>query len=76
MVRYSSMMFTSSVTKPSRRINPTPVNAERPHSRPKSCFTSTPLSKPCSPPTIPEGAVVTSSLLSLQEEREMLRREK
>ncbi|XP_041927428.1 codanin-1 [Alosa sapidissima] len=60
------------LTKPSRRINPTPVSVERPHSRPKSCFTSTPLSKPCSPPTIPE----VGSVPSLQEEREMLRREK
>ncbi|KAK9960202.1 hypothetical protein ABG768_010277 [Culter alburnus] len=66
-------------TKPSRRINPTPVSAERPNSKPKSCFTSTPLSLPASPPTIPEsaGAKLTGgSPLSLQEERELLRRER
>uniref|UniRef100_A0AAY4ABL9 Codanin-1 C-terminal domain-containing protein n=1 Tax=Denticeps clupeoides TaxID=299321 RepID=A0AAY4ABL9_9TELE len=69
----------SRATKPSRRINPTPVNGERPHSRPKSCFTSTPLSKPCSPPAFPEctGAAEANvgSPLSLREEREMLKRE-
>uniref|UniRef100_A0A8C4UPT1 Codanin-1 C-terminal domain-containing protein n=1 Tax=Falco tinnunculus TaxID=100819 RepID=A0A8C4UPT1_FALTI len=32
--------------KPSRRINPTPVSAERPLSKPKMCFTSTPVSQP------------------------------
>ncbi|XP_031436332.1 codanin-1 [Clupea harengus] len=64
------------LTKPSRRINPTPVHSERPNSKPKSCFTSTPLSQPCSPPTIPEGALVVGSPLGLQEEREMLRKEK
>ncbi|XP_051724548.1 codanin-1 isoform X2 [Ctenopharyngodon idella] len=66
-------------TKPSRRINPTPVSAERPNSKPKSCFTSTPLSLPASPPTIPEsaGAKLTGgSPLSLQEERELLRKER
>uniref|UniRef100_A0A673I3L5 Codanin-1 C-terminal domain-containing protein n=1 Tax=Sinocyclocheilus rhinocerous TaxID=307959 RepID=A0A673I3L5_9TELE len=66
-------------TKPSRRINPTPVSAERPHSKPKSCFTSTPLSLPASPPAIPEssGATLTAgSPHSLQEERELLRRER
>lgn len=69
----------SRATKPSRRINPTPVSAERPNSKPKSCFTSTPLSLPASPPTIPEsaGAKLTgSSPLSLQEERELLRKER
>ncbi|XP_067224214.1 codanin-1 [Chanodichthys erythropterus] len=66
-------------TKPSRRINPTPVSAERPNSKPKSCFTSTPLSLPASSSTIPEsaGAKLTGgSPLSLQEERELLRRER
>ncbi|XP_016124456.1 codanin-1 [Sinocyclocheilus grahami] len=66
-------------TKPSRRINPTPVSAERPHSKPKSCFTSTPLSLPASPPAILEsaGATLTAgSPHSLQEERELLRRER
>uniref|UniRef100_A0A673I426 Codanin-1 C-terminal domain-containing protein n=1 Tax=Sinocyclocheilus rhinocerous TaxID=307959 RepID=A0A673I426_9TELE len=69
----------SRATKPSRRINPTPVSAERPHSKPKSCFTSTPLSLPASPPAIPEssGATLTAgSPHSLQEERELLRRER
>ncbi|KAL0170406.1 hypothetical protein M9458_035002, partial [Cirrhinus mrigala] len=63
-------------TKPSRRINPTPVSAERPNSKPKSCFTSTPLSLPTSPPTIPESTGAAGSPLSLQEERELLRRER
>uniref|UniRef100_H3DPL6 Codanin 1 n=1 Tax=Tetraodon nigroviridis TaxID=99883 RepID=H3DPL6_TETNG len=31
---------------PSRRINPTPVSGERPHSKPKTCFTSTPFTPP------------------------------
>ncbi|XP_071221517.1 codanin-1 [Salvelinus alpinus] len=77
------------LTKPSRRINPTPVSAERPHSRPKTCFTSTPFStRPSSPPPVPEavtGAMegsITGALnvgsppLSLQEERELLKRVK
>lgn len=66
-------------TKPSRRINPTPVSAERPNSKPKSCFTSTPLSKPCSPPSIPEAlgtGQTTGSPLCLQEERELLKKER
>lgn len=64
-------------TKPSRRINPTPVSAERPHSKPKTCFTSTPFSKSASPPTeAPEGSLAAGSPLSLQEERELLKREK
>ncbi|KAG7237992.1 hypothetical protein INR49_031346 [Caranx melampygus] len=42
-------------SKPSRRINPTPVSAERPHSKPKTCFTSTPFRKPSSPPSGVEG---------------------
>ncbi|XP_072545683.1 codanin-1 [Salminus brasiliensis] len=66
-------------TKPSRRINPTPVSTERPNSKPKSCFTSTPLSQPCSPPSIPEsmGAGPNAvSPLCLQEERELLKRER
>uniref|UniRef100_A0A4W6BUF9 Codanin 1 n=1 Tax=Lates calcarifer TaxID=8187 RepID=A0A4W6BUF9_LATCA len=54
-------------SKPSRRINPTPVSAERPHSKPKTCFTSTPFRKLSSPPS---GGEV------LQEERELLKREK
>ncbi|KAI4873318.1 hypothetical protein NFI96_029066, partial [Prochilodus magdalenae] len=66
-------------TKPSRRINPTPVSAERPNSKPKSCFTSTPLSQPCSPPSIPESmstAPSVASPLCLQEERELLKKER
>ncbi|KAG9336800.1 hypothetical protein JZ751_003148 [Albula glossodonta] len=67
------------LTKPSRRINPTPVSAERPLSRPKSCFTSTPFRKMSSPPSIPEGSRVVPAegfSQSLEEERELLRREK
>ncbi|MBN3296133.1 CDAN1 protein, partial [Amia calva] len=66
-------------TKPSRRINPTPVSAERPLSKPKNCFTSTPLSKPPTPPAIPEcpgAAPQGGTPSSLQEERELLRRER
>nr|XP_046268171.1 codanin-1 [Scatophagus argus] len=66
-------------SKPSRRINPTPVSAERPHSKPKTCFTSTPFSKPSTPPLAVEaleGSVTACSPLSLQEERELLKREK
>ncbi|XP_066550312.1 codanin-1 isoform X2 [Amia ocellicauda] len=70
---------TSPGTKPSRRINPTPVSAERPLSKPKNCFTSTPLSKPPTPPAIPEcpgAAPQGGTPSSLQEERELLRRER
>uniref|UniRef100_A0A8C2GK75 Codanin 1 n=1 Tax=Cyprinus carpio TaxID=7962 RepID=A0A8C2GK75_CYPCA len=66
-------------TKPSRRINPTPVSAERPNSKPKSCFISTPLSLPASPPALPESAgakLTAGSPHSLQEERELLRKER
>ncbi|XP_030070215.1 codanin-1 [Microcaecilia unicolor] len=79
-------------TKPSRRINPTPVSAERPLSKPKICFTSTPVSHSpksrlqsgMSPETfaaIQVGnctslPVHTSSRSSLQEEREMLKKER
>ncbi|KAG7510674.1 hypothetical protein JOB18_028145 [Solea senegalensis] len=66
-------------SKPSRRINPTPVSAERPHSKPKTCFTSTPFRKLCSPPSeleAPPGSVNVGSPLSLLEERELLRKEK
>ncbi|KAL0969752.1 hypothetical protein UPYG_G00231810 [Umbra pygmaea] len=76
-------------TKPSRRINPTPVSAERPHSRLKTCFTSTPFgnSASSSPLVLDEvtGALgvgtstplnMASTSLGLQEERELLRREK
>ncbi|XP_077096235.1 codanin-1 [Siphateles boraxobius] len=60
-------------TKPSRRINPTPVSAERPNCKPKSCFTSTPLSLPES---VPESTGAKLPAASLQEERELLRKER
>lgn len=65
-------------SKPSRRINPTPVSAERPHSKPKTCFTSTPFHKPSSPSSADshKGSVIARSPLSLQEERDLLKREK
>ncbi|MBN3311902.1 CDAN1 protein, partial [Atractosteus spatula] len=66
-------------TKPSRRINPTPVSQERPLSKPKNCFTSTPVSKLPSPPSIPESpgaAPQRGTPNTLQEERELLRRER
>ncbi|KAL4656166.1 codanin-1 [Arapaima gigas] len=67
-------------TKPSRRINPTPVSAERPLSKPKSCFTSTPFSsRPSNHSTFPPGSDAAQpggKFHSLQEERELLRKEK
>uniref|UniRef100_A0A803Y7V6 Codanin-1 C-terminal domain-containing protein n=1 Tax=Meleagris gallopavo TaxID=9103 RepID=A0A803Y7V6_MELGA len=73
--------------KPSRRINPTPVSAERPLSKPKMCFTSTPVSQ--SPAarfsagssseaftTVQEGSPTSVISSSLQEEREMLKKER
>ncbi|XP_041828654.1 codanin-1 [Melanotaenia boesemani] len=74
-----SSPLSSATSKPSRRINPTPVSAERPHSKPKNCFTSTPFRKPSSPPMgvqALEGSMIVGSPLSLQEERELLKREK
>ncbi|KAK2892035.1 codanin-1 [Channa argus] len=74
-----SSPVSPAASKPSRRINPTPVSAERPHSKPKTCFTSTPFSKQSSPPPGPEaleGLMTVGSPLSLQEERELLKREK
>ncbi|XP_059807871.1 codanin-1 isoform X1 [Hypanus sabinus] len=74
-------------TKPSRRINPTPVSAERLQSRPKKCFTSTPLSQPLSS-TYSKGATSEAFRAgperfgplipsgNLQEEREMLKIER
>lgn len=59
---------------PSRRINPTPVSGERPHSKPKTCFTSTPFTPPSVEPL--DGSVMGNSPLSLHEERELLKREK
>ncbi|NXI92748.1 CDAN1 protein, partial [Psophia crepitans] len=74
-------------SKPSRRINPTPVSAERPLSKPKMCFTSTPVSQ--SPAarfssgssleaftTVQEGNLTSLISNSLQEEREMLKKER
>uniref|UniRef100_A0A8D0KVS4 Codanin-1 C-terminal domain-containing protein n=1 Tax=Strix occidentalis caurina TaxID=311401 RepID=A0A8D0KVS4_STROC len=73
--------------KPSRRINPTPVSAERPLSKPKMCFTSTPVSQ--SPAArfssgssleaftaVQEGNLTSVISNSLQEEREMLKKER
>ncbi|NXK09184.1 CDAN1 protein, partial [Herpetotheres cachinnans] len=74
-------------SKPSRRINPTPVSAERPLSKPKMCFTSTPVSR--SPAArfssgssleaftaVQEGNLTSVISNSLQEEREMLKKER
>ncbi|XP_025917401.1 codanin-1 isoform X3 [Apteryx rowi] len=74
-------------SKPSRRINPTPVSAERPLSKPKMCFTSTPVSQ--SPAArfpsgtsleaftaIQEGNLTSVVGSNLQEEREMLKKER
>ncbi|NXB05994.1 CDAN1 protein, partial [Cnemophilus loriae] len=74
-------------SKPSRRINPTPVSAERPLSKPKTCFTSTPVSQ--SPAArlsagsnleaftaVQEGNLSSVMSNSLQEEREMLKKER
>ncbi|XP_033918413.1 codanin-1 [Melopsittacus undulatus] len=74
-------------SKPSRRINPTPVSAERPLSKPKMCFTSTPVSQ--SPAArfssgtsleaftaVQEGNLTSVISSSLQEEREMLKKER
>uniref|UniRef100_A0A674H6M5 Codanin 1 n=1 Tax=Taeniopygia guttata TaxID=59729 RepID=A0A674H6M5_TAEGU len=67
--------------KPSRRINPTPVSAERPLSKPKTCFTSTPVSRsPASSleafTAAQEGNLSSVISNSLQEEREMLKKER
>ncbi|XP_077178853.1 codanin-1 [Paroedura picta] len=77
---------TTKKTKPSRRINPTPVSTERPLSKPKMCFTSTPVGQSpisvfqseASPEAFPisQGSSITSILGSLQEEREMLKKER
>ncbi|XP_066044222.1 codanin-1 [Chamaea fasciata] len=77
----------SNKSKPSRRINPTPVSAERPLSKPKTCFTSTPVSQ--SPAArwaagssleaftaVQEGNLSSVISNSLQEEREMLKKER
>ncbi|XP_066530823.1 codanin-1 [Hoplias malabaricus] len=75
----SASQVSPVATKPSRRINPTPVSEERPNSKPKSCFTSTPLSQPFSPAPIPESVGAgpnATSPLCLQEERELLKKER
>ncbi|XP_068437178.1 codanin-1 [Clinocottus analis] len=74
-----SSLISPAVSKPSRRINPTPVGAERPHSKPKTCFISTPFSESSSPSFGGEGlegSMTVGSSLGLQEERELLKREK
>ncbi|KFO94270.1 Codanin-1, partial [Buceros rhinoceros silvestris] len=74
-------------SKPSRRINPTPVSAERSLSKPKMCFTSTPVSQspaarfssgsnPEAFTADQEGNVTPVKGNSLQEEREMLKKER
>ncbi|XP_013367892.1 PREDICTED: codanin-1 isoform X2 [Chinchilla lanigera] len=68
-------------TKPSRRINPTPVSEERSLSKPKTCFTSPPIScvpssQPSALDTSPWGLGLPPGCRSLQEERAMLRKER
>ncbi|XP_036874659.2 codanin-1 isoform X2 [Manis javanica] len=68
-------------TKPSRRINPTPVSEERSLSKPKTCFTSPPINcvpsfQPSVLDTSPWGHGLPPGCRSLQEEREMLRKER
>uniref|UniRef100_H3ADC2 Codanin 1 n=1 Tax=Latimeria chalumnae TaxID=7897 RepID=H3ADC2_LATCH len=83
----SATLSSAGKTKPSRRINPTPVSAERPLSKPKICFTSTPLSRP--PVSTfqtggsPEFLTATQDCCTtpgggsnLQREREMLKKER
>lgn len=72
-------LTTLSRTKPSRRINPTPVSEERSLSKPKTCFTSPPIScvpssQPSALDTSPWGLGLPPGCRSLQEEREMLRK--
>ncbi|XP_013918670.1 PREDICTED: codanin-1 [Thamnophis sirtalis] len=70
-------------TKPSRRINPTPVSTERTLSKPKMCFTSTPVGNSqvqsgvsSENLTDSQEMNLTSITGSLQEEREMLKKER
>ncbi|XP_053783601.1 codanin-1 isoform X6 [Desmodus rotundus] len=68
-------------TKPSRRINPTPVSEERSLSKPKTCFTTPPINcVPSSQPSVLDsnswGHGLPPGCRSLQEEREMLRKER
>ncbi|XP_037097031.1 codanin-1 isoform X1 [Syngnathus acus] len=75
-----SSPVTPTESKPSRRINPTPVSGERSHSKPKTCFTSTPFTEAPSPTSAgterPDRWVAAASPHSLMEERELLKREK
>ncbi|XP_037690114.1 codanin-1 isoform X2 [Choloepus didactylus] len=76
-----SVLPGPAVTKPSRRINPTPVSEERSLSKPKTCFTSPPIScisssQPSALDTRPWGLGLPPGCRSLQEEREMLRKER
>ncbi|KAL6105341.1 cdan1 [Pungitius sinensis] len=74
-----SSPISPAASKPSRRINPTPVSEERAHSKPKTCFTSIPFSESSSPflaVDALEGSMTGGSPLSLQEERELLKKEK
>ncbi|XP_068607900.1 codanin-1 [Brachionichthys hirsutus] len=74
-----SSAVSSAPSKPSRRINPTPVGAERPHSTPKTCFTATPFSTHSPPTSAVEAQEVPGAAgcaARLQEERELLKREK
>nr|XP_040055597.1 codanin-1 isoform X1 [Gasterosteus aculeatus aculeatus] len=74
-----SSPISPAASKPSRRINPTPVSEERAHSKPKTCFTSIPFTESSSPSLAVdalEGPLTVGSPLSLQEERELLKKEK
>ncbi|GAB5572532.1 codanin-1 isoform X3 [Prionailurus iriomotensis] len=78
---FEKNLWLLSRTKPSRRINPTPVSEERSLSKPKTCFTSPPIncvpsSQPSVPDTSPWGHGLPPGCRSLQEEREMLRKER
>ncbi|KAM8920861.1 codanin-1 [Pelodytes ibericus] len=76
---------SASLSKPSRRINPTPVDDGRSLSKSRICFTSTPISEcnirhhPIGTEAFtssPEGSFNISSAQSLRVERENLRKEK
>ena len=78
---FEKNLWLLSRTKPSRRINPTPVSEERSLSKPKTCFTSPPIncvpsSQSSVPDTSPWGHGLPPGCRSLQEEREMLRKER
>ncbi|CAI9561676.1 unnamed protein product, partial [Staurois parvus] len=73
---------TASKSKPSRRINPTPLNDV--NSKSRICFTSTPISTPDIDRSHPgmevftrvQEGVCTPDASSLREEREILRKER